>query len=143
MVLFVCSLGKLRSRTAELLCLFGGMDARACGTAPEALAPVTDSLLREADLVVCMEKHHQRALREFQHYGAAPVVVLGVEDIYDRLDPGLVQLLLHQVRLHSTEVADSMQRGAELLAAHPTYRDSLGTRTASPSENPAFACFPR
>ncbi len=142
MVVFVCSLGKLRSRTAELLCLFGGLDARACGTAPEALTPVSDNLLREADLVVCMESSHKKALRQFQHYGACDVVTLGVEDLYDRLAPELVQLLCYQTRLHAPEVADAMERGAEVLKSLPGYRAALGTNTPTLADNPAFGAFP-
>jgi predicted protein tyrosine phosphatase len=142
MVLFVCSLGKLRSRTAELLCLFGGLDARACGTAPDALAPVTDGLLREADLVVCMESTHKRALKDFQHYGACETVTLGVEDNYDRLEPELVSLLCYQVRFHSPQVADAMERGAAVLHGLPGYALALGTQTPRPSSNPAISAFP-
>lgn len=143
MILFVCSLGKLRSRTAELLCLFGGLDARACGTAPEALAPVSDGLLREADLVVCMEAVHQRALRSFQHYGACETVTLGIEDCYDRLEPELVALLCYQVRLHAPHVAAAMERGKSILAGLPGYVQALGTQTSCPAENPAFSIFPQ
>lgn len=142
MVLFVCSLGKLRSRTAELLCLFGGLDARACGTAPEALAPVTDGLLREADLVVCMESHHKKALKPFQHYGACLTVTLGVEDVYDRLDPELVRSLCYQVRLHAPEVADAMEKGALKLQSLPGYTKALGTNSTPFANNSAFSVFP-
>lgn len=142
MILFVCSLGKLRSRTAELLCLFGGLDARACGTAKDALVPITDHLLREANLVVCMERAHQLALREFQHYGACDVVTLGIEDRYARLEPELIRLLVHQVRLHTVDVADAMERGASMLAQLPGYRDKLGSHSAPSADNPAFSVFP-
>src|SRR5260370_22282957 len=93
MVLFLCSRGKLRSRTAELLCLFGGLDARSAGTDRDALAPVTDTLLRHADLVVCMQPQHRWAINELAHYDASKVVVLGIPDRYDRLEPALVRLL--------------------------------------------------
>ena len=142
MIVFVCSLGKLRSRTAELLCLFGGLDARACGTGQDALVPVTDNLLREADLVVCMENTHKAALRGFQHYGTCDVVTLGIEDNYDRLDPELVSLLCYQVRLHSPDVADAMERGAKTLKSLPGYQAALGTHSPAPSHNSAFSVFP-
>jgi predicted protein tyrosine phosphatase len=142
MILFVCSLGKLRSRTAELLCLFGGLDARACGTAPDALAPVSDSLLRIADLVVCMETGHHRALRGFQHYGSSELVTLGIEDRYDRLEPELVTLLCYHMRFHAPHVADAMERGKSVLANLPGYVKALGTQTSDHADNPAFSAFP-
>jgi predicted protein tyrosine phosphatase len=135
MVLFVCSLGKMRSRTAELLCLFGGLDARCCGTDIDALYPVNDNLLRAADLVVCMEKSHKEALREFQHYGACDAVTLGIPDVYDRLAPKLVESLVYQVRFHAPQVADAMERGAQILSGLPRYRESLGTSSPSLTDN--------
>lgn len=129
MVLFVCSLGKLRSRTAELLCLFGGLDARCAGTAKDALVPVTDALLREADLVVCMEGEHARALREFSHFGSCSLVTLGVPDEFDRLQPELVADLVYYMGFHDETVAAAMRRGADVLAELPGYREALGTKS--------------
>lgn len=135
MVLFVCSLGKLRSRTAELLCLFGGMDARCCGIDPEALYPANDCLIRSADLVVCMEAEHKEKLRQFQHYGGCDVVTLGIPDVYDRLAPELIESLVYQVRFHAPPVADAMQRGALVLSGFPGYRKSLGTSSPTFADN--------
>jgi len=135
MVLFVCSLGKMRSRTAELLCLFGGLDARCCGTDIDALYPANDNLLRRADLVVCMEKSHKEALRDFQHFGACNVVTLGIPDVYDRLATELVESLVYQVRFHAPQLADAMERGAQVLSGLPGYRESLGSSSPSLAGN--------
>lgn len=141
-VLFVCSQGKLRSRTAELLCLFGGVYARACGTDPDAEAVVTDPLLRQADLVVCMEPHHKQALASFQHYMKAPTVTLGIPDHYDRLDPMLIRSLIFQMRVHDRSVAEAMARGNTLLNSLAGYHSTLGSATPQPAHNPAFSVFP-
>ena len=142
MVLFVCSLGKLRSRTAELLCLFGGLEARCCGTDEAALYSVNDALLREADLVICMEREHARALREFSHYDASAVVTLGIRDVYNRLDAELVETLVRLVRLHDPKVAEAMERGAQVLASLPGYRESLGSASPLIADNDAYLVFP-
>ena len=86
MILFVCSQGRLRSRTAELLCLFDGIAARCAGIDKDALAPLTDTLVRQASLIICMERKHLNAVTEYAHYGACPVVQLGIPDEYDRLE---------------------------------------------------------
>ncbi|HDR9103384.1 TPA: hypothetical protein QDB04_000103 [Burkholderia vietnamiensis] len=145
MILFVCSQGKLRSRTAELLCLFGGVHARSAGSDRDADVPLNDSLIRQASLIVGMENHHLQALKEFQHYGSCPTVYLGIPDRFDRLQPELVLDLIYQTRFHDAKLADAMERGAALLAAQPGYREALGTRTPRifGSGNPAFDVFPQ
>ncbi|WP_434716081.1 hypothetical protein [Paraburkholderia sp. A3RO-2L] len=152
MILFVCSQGKLRSRTAELLCLFGGVHARSAGSDQDAEVPLSDVLIRKASTIICMEAEHYDALRAFPSFanrvGPAPVV-LHVPDRFDRLEPALVEKLISNVRLGvplGAELADAMQRGATLLAGQPGYRDALGTRTPrvfGSSSNPAFDVFPQ
>lgn len=66
--ILVCLIaGKIRSRTAEVLAVRGGMDARSCGTDADAIVPINDHLIREADIIVCMEDHHAATVREFMH----------------------------------------------------------------------------
>lgn len=143
MILFICSQGKLRSRTAELLCLFGGLPARSAGTDPDADVPINDALIRQASLIVCMESHHKKALKDFQHYGLCAAVTLGIPDEYDRLEPALVQSLIFQMRFHDEDVADAMERGEALLSAQPGYREALGTQTPQYAGNPAFGALPQ
>lgn len=131
MILFVCSLGKLRSRTAELLCLFGGLDARCCGTAPGAYYPANDTLLRSASLVVCMEAEHKRALKTFAHYDSGNVVTLGIPDVHGRLAPELVAALIYQVGFHSPEVALAMEKGYACLSANPAVLSALVSQSGA------------
>ena len=145
MILFVCSQGKLRSRTAELLALFGGVHARSAGSDKDADVPLNDALIRQATLIVCMEKKHHEALKEFQHYGSCPAVLLGIPDEFDRLQDELVRDLIFQTRFHDAVLAAAMERGAALLAAQPGYRNALGTRTPRifGSSNEAYSVFPQ
>lgn len=125
MVLFVCSQGQLRSRTAELLCLFGGQDARCCGTDESSPYPVNDRMLAQASLVVCMENEHKKALKDFCHYSEKEVVVLGIKDVYNRLDPMLMQSLVYQMGFHNQGVADVMDKGRAVLDGLPDYAKTL------------------
>ena len=43
-ILFVCSQGRIRSRTAEVLAVRAGMDARSCGTDADAMVPINGAL---------------------------------------------------------------------------------------------------
>lgn len=128
MILFVCSQGNIRSRTGELLSIFGGLDARSAGTDADAWAPVTDKLIRAADLVVCMMPEHKKALKDFAHCSADRVVVLGIEDAWNRLDPLLVKHLVFQMEFHNIEVADALKRGAEYLERHPEIESVFAVR---------------
>lgn len=141
-VLFLCSEGKLRSRTGELLCLFGGVSARGAGTASTALVRVTDALVREADLVVCMQPLHSFAIADMPHYDDAKVVILGIPDHYARLEPELVRLLVVRTRRFATDIAAAMERGSHLLASQPGYQEALGTRAFELADNPAFRVLP-
>jgi predicted protein tyrosine phosphatase len=142
MILFICSQGRMRSRTGELLCLFGGLSARSAGTEHRCVAPVNDSLLREADFVFCMEAEHLAAIHDLPHFDGTRVATLGIPDRFDRLDPALVTLLTRSVHEHRPAVAAAMRQGALLLAAQPAYLTKLGTHTDTPADNPAYRAMP-
>jgi predicted protein tyrosine phosphatase len=140
-VLFVCSQARLRSRTAELLCLFGGMNARCAGTDSDSLAPLTKQAVAAARLVVCMEAKHSRALRK-QDFAPDWMVTLAIPDRYDRLEPELVEMLINSMAAHAPDVAEAMRRGATLLASKPGYQVTLGTQSFEVGDNPAFRVLP-
>lgn len=119
MILFVCSQGRIRSRTAEVLALLGGIDARSCGTDEDALAPLNPQLLWPADLVVCMERRHAKRVETYMAAEGKPVVSLGIEDEWEPFDPELVRQLISLIRhrLMDDALADAMERGARLLPA--------------------------
>ena len=99
-VLFVCSRNRLRSPTAERV--FDGRDgvhALSAGTAPDAETRVSLDLVEWADLVVCMEARHARAVRRGfgPHLGETRLVTLGIPDDYAFMDPALVAMLERRV----------------------------------------------
>lgn len=128
MILFVCSQGRLRSRTAELLCLFGGLEARSAGINPDADVVLSDVQVRQADLVVCMEPEHKKAVLEFQHANPKTTVVLGLRDEYDRLEPALCDLLIARMHGLDAAIAEAMEKGLALIESQ-TYRSALGTHS--------------
>jgi predicted protein tyrosine phosphatase len=98
--LFVCSLGRMRSLTAEhVFATREDLYVAAAGVNPEAENPVTPELLRWADIVFVMEDVHRNKLAE--KYGDAlrgrQIVSLGIPDRYEYMDPQLVRLLKTKV----------------------------------------------
>ena len=95
-LLFLCSRNKLRSPTAETI--FAGhprVDVDSAGLAQDAVVPLSEEQLEWADLILVMEPvHRQRLNRRFKKALAGKrVVVLGIPDQYDYMDPELVKLL--------------------------------------------------
>ncbi|WP_263770123.1 hypothetical protein [Propionivibrio soli] len=107
-VLFVCSQGAIRSRTAEVLAIRGGLDARSCGTDSDAVVPINDSLIRISDYIVCMEEHHAAAVREFMHAEGKPIYVLGIEDIYEPFSPALIAILREKLSDRLPKLAETL-----------------------------------
>ncbi|WP_327210289.1 phosphotyrosine protein phosphatase [Rhizobium leguminosarum] len=102
-VLFVCSLNRLRSPTAEeVFSAHPGIETMSAGTDPAAENPISDEVLEWADLVLCMEDRHRRLLNE--RHGPAlrgrRVAVLDVPDRYGFMDPKLVNMLKRKVPRH-------------------------------------------
>lgn len=92
-VLFVCSRNQWRSPTAErLFSRDPGLETRSAGTARSARQRVTEGALGWADVVVTMEEHHRKRLRE-EHRHLPPIEVLHIPDEYGLMDPELVELL--------------------------------------------------
>lgn len=111
MILFVCSQGRIRSRTAEVLAIRGGLDARSCGTDPDAVVPINDHLIRLADVVVCMEESHAAIVGEFMHAEGKEIHVLGIEDIYVPFEPALIERLVELCRGPLPSVAAAIAAG--------------------------------
>lgn len=95
-VLFVCSMNKWRSPTAEKIYRKHPLLAcRSAGTSSKAKHRLTVSDIRWADLIVVMEqKHHDRIAANFRDEARFKEVhVLEVEDRYKYMDPELVSEL--------------------------------------------------
>ena len=95
-VLFVCSMARLRSPTAERL--FGGMpgiQTASAGINRDADNPLTPELVAWADIIFVMEARHRDRLSLLfaEDIGDRPVICLDVPDRYGLMDPNLVRLL--------------------------------------------------
>lgn len=95
-LLFICSQNKLRSPTAEALFAgHPGVETDSAGLNHDAEVPLSDEQLEWADVVLVMEKTHRKRLNErFSHaLRGKQVVVLNIPDLYEFMDPDLVELL--------------------------------------------------
>ena len=99
-VLFVCSMNRLRSPTAEqVFADHPGIECDSAGLNNDAANPVTDELVEWAELIFVMEKAHRTKLsRRFRKaIGSRRVVCLDIPDDYEFMDPQLVALLKRRV----------------------------------------------
>lgn len=98
-VLFLCSRHRLRSPTAEQVFRdWRDLEVDSAGLAADADTPLSAEQVAWADLILVMENAHRRRL---QSRFAGPlkgkrVVVLGIPDDYDFMQPELVELLLRK-----------------------------------------------
>jgi predicted protein tyrosine phosphatase len=95
-ILFLCSRNRLRSPTAEVV--FAGLpsiEVDSAGLADDAEVPVSEEQIEWADLILVMEKtHRERLNRRFSSVLAGKrIVVLGIPDRFDYMDPALIALL--------------------------------------------------
>jgi len=99
-MLFVCSLCRLRSPTAEqVFATQAGWDVMAAGINSGADNPVTPELLEWAEMIFVMEDAHRRKLstKFSAHLKGKRIVCLNIPDKYDYMDPRLVQQLKAKV----------------------------------------------
>ena len=100
-ILFVCSQNYLRSPTAEqIFSTHPRWEVRSAGTDRNAVTPLTRDLVAWADVIVAMEQTHRSKIRNrFKSQLAGKrLVVLGIPDEYDYMQPELVALLQARVR---------------------------------------------
>jgi predicted protein tyrosine phosphatase len=93
-LLFVCSQNKLRSRTAEAVYSgHPGIEVDSAGLNHDAVVPLSHEQIEWADLILVMEKSHRNKLsKNFRkHLSGKRVVVLGIPDEYNYMDPALVE----------------------------------------------------
>ena len=95
-LLFICSQNRLRSPTAEKVFEGSpGIEVKSAGTESSAVTVLTTEHLAWADVVVVMEKSHRNKI--FKHFRepliGKRVVVLGIPDDYEYMQPELIDLL--------------------------------------------------
>lgn len=99
-MLFVCSQNRLRSPTAEVVfSIFPEIECNSAGTDALANVPLDPELIEWADVIFVMERSHRnRIQRKFKcQLNGKRMVVLGIPDDYDFMDPDLVELLKRKV----------------------------------------------
>jgi predicted protein tyrosine phosphatase len=91
-VLFVCSMNKWRSRTAEEIYRRNPeLEVRSCGTSARARRRLSRDDVAWAEIIVMENKHRSRILADYaRDAGYVPIHVLDVEDRYRYMDPELV-----------------------------------------------------
>lgn len=99
-ILFLCSMNRLRSPTAErVFACVPGLDVRSAGLDDGAECRCEVDDLQWADLIVVMEDRHRRMLG--RQFGSAlrgrKAIVLGIPDQYEVMQRELVDLLLAKV----------------------------------------------
>lgn len=91
--LFVCSMARLRSKTACDLFQSVTNPCKYAGTDADADIKITKELMDWADRIVCMEIHHRGKLRKkFKGY-SSKMMVWDIPDIYEYMDDELVSKL--------------------------------------------------
>lgn len=99
-VLFICSLNRWRSPTAEqVFAEHPGIECTSAGINRGAENPLTPELVEWAELIFVMERSHKEKLgSEFKLYlRGKRVLCLNIPDNYKFMDPALVKLLRSKV----------------------------------------------
>lgn len=92
-ILFVCSMGRYRSRTA-CMCLYSrDVSMKFCGTDADADVRITKELADWADIIVCMENRHKSKIRRKWKGLSHKMRVWNIPDVYGLLDDELVHTL--------------------------------------------------
>ena len=99
-MLFICTMNKWRSPTAEHLYRnHPGIDVRSAGTSHKARRTVSYKDMKWADIICVMETKHCNKLkadfRELMNY--KELHVLDIEDNYRYMDTELIELLKYAV----------------------------------------------
>ncbi len=95
-ILFVCTANRLRSPTAQAVFAHRtDIAVRSAGLDPEAPTRLDEALLLWAEKIYVMENHHREKIRKkFKKVlGDRPIIVLGIPDEYEFMQPELIALL--------------------------------------------------
>lgn len=96
-VLFVCSMGILRSATASRIYAHR-YNTRSAGSWPDALIPVTPLLLAWAEEIVFVnEENYKQVNRQYPGFGdVCKVRILNIPDNYPHMHPELIKAFEQQ-----------------------------------------------
>jgi predicted protein tyrosine phosphatase len=94
--LFICTQNRLRSPTAEQVCSqWPGVECASAGVHSSADVPLCAELIEWANMIFVMERAHKNkmAAKFKAHLHGKRVIVLGIPDDYEYMQPSLVSLL--------------------------------------------------
>lgn len=95
-ILFVCSINKMRSYTAEKIYeKFDQYQIRSRGTENGARVKITAGDIGWADMIFTMEKRHTNRIRKKfkEEVSEKKIITLFIEDVYDPMEPALIEEL--------------------------------------------------
>jgi predicted protein tyrosine phosphatase len=92
-ILFVCSMARMRSKTAAHCLQSVKHPTKYCGLDKTADIVVASELVEWADKIICMGTYHRSKLRKKFRGLSHKIEVWNIEDIYNYMDDSLVSLL--------------------------------------------------
>jgi predicted protein tyrosine phosphatase len=92
-ILFVCSMAKIRSRTAAMMCKTASNETKYCGTDADADILITQELVDWADKIILMERHHRGKVRRKFKGQSHKMEVWGIEDKYEFMEDSLCHII--------------------------------------------------
>lgn len=101
--LFLCSRNRLRSPTAEaVFANHPQVEVDSAGLNKDAEVRISEEQVEWADLILVMEKSHQKKLNGMfgKMLADKKVVVLNIPDDYGYMDPTLIVMLKHRCSPH-------------------------------------------
>jgi len=109
-VLFVCTVNRMRSATAEKIYADDErFSVDSAGTDRTATVRIEDWHLEWADYIVVMERAHRDKIQRLFPllYHTKPILCLHIPDVFDFMQPELVELLRQKFeRLYEAEIAE-------------------------------------
>jgi predicted protein tyrosine phosphatase len=98
-LLFICHANIVRSRTAETIWDSFGWNARSAGISEGSEVRISPELIAWSDIIFVMEDYQHEFLQTYfaPHIGFREIVVLGIEDNYNYMQPELQEILKEKV----------------------------------------------
>lgn len=92
-ILFICSMAKLRSKTAGEIFASDSVQTTYAGTDSDADFKLTKDMIINADVIVCMENSHRKKARRMVKGMSQKMYTWHIPDDYDYMDPYLVFIM--------------------------------------------------
>lgn len=121
-ILFICAANKQRSKTAEdyfstkypkIFFYSAGTNLKICNK--EGTNPLSEQLLKDADIIFVMEKKHRTQIEEQAHKKYYDkIIVLNIPDIYKYYQKELIEILQTKVASY----IDKIYRETVFIRSH-------------------------